>query len=329
MPHADSSPFISIVILNWNGKRDTLACLESVAKIDYPRFETILVDNGSTDDSVKAVREKFPGVTLLETGANLGFAGGNNVGIAHALKTGADAILLLNNDTEVDPGLLKAFAAQLKNQPEAGILGATIYLFDERERLDHLGGNWNKKRAAFDFIGHRERVTNQVKTLALDYVCGAALLARREVFEKVGELEPLFFLIWEEADFCMRAKRAGFLSMTCPDAQIWHKVSASFVGGKRHTTYFWWRNRLLWIERNCSRMEILSLYLRVLLPEISHLLKLRLLKGLQLHCLGFLQSPEKKAEKRQKLTQYRAALRGISDYLLRRFGSAPPWIFQK
>ena len=147
---------ISIVILNWNGKKIHLACLASVEKIEYPNFQTIVVDNGSSDDSVEAIRTQFPQVTLLETHENLGFAGGNNVGIQHALSSGAEAVLLLNNDTIVDPGLLTAYAAQLARYPNAGILGATIYLFEEPSRLDHLGGMWNKNKAAFDFIGHRE-----------------------------------------------------------------------------------------------------------------------------------------------------------------------------
>ena len=102
-------PKASIIILNWNGKEDTLECLESVGKIDYPNFDTIVVDNGSSDESVKAFQKEFPKVKVLETGENLGYAGGNNVGIRYALDNGADYILILNNDTIVDSQLLKAF----------------------------------------------------------------------------------------------------------------------------------------------------------------------------------------------------------------------------
>jgi GT2 family glycosyltransferase len=326
----ENSPRIFIVILNWNGRKDTLECLRSVEKINYFSFQTIVVDNGSTDGSADAIRAQFPKIALLEEKENLGFAGGNNVGIRHALQAGAEAVLLLNNDTCVDPHLLTHFAEQLKSHPQAGILGATILLYDEKEKLDHLGGFWNKKKAAFDFVGHRETLSEKhAKVQELEYVCGACILIRRDVFEKIGLLEPRFFLIWEEADFCFRAKNEGFLVLTSPSAKIWHKVSSSFVGGKPHTNYFWWRNRLFWIERNRPFGEIVRLAFSVLLPEIFHLLKLRFLKSIQLACFGFRLNSEERVQKKAKILQYRAALQGVKDYLLRKFGKGPTWIYQR
>src|SRR5690606_4973297 len=104
-------PKIIIILLNWNGKKDTLECLGSLEKVDYPNFQTLIVDNGSTDDSIAAFRENHPNLPILETKANLGFAGGNNVGIEWALRHNAEWILLLNNDTTVDPRFLHAFLA--------------------------------------------------------------------------------------------------------------------------------------------------------------------------------------------------------------------------
>jgi GT2 family glycosyltransferase len=316
-----NKPNIFIVILNWNGKKDTLACLDSVVKLDYPNFRTLVVDNGSSDDSCREIRLKFPHITLLETGKNLGFSEGNNVAINQALQQGADAVLLLNNDTVVSPDLLTRFSEKMAENPSAGIYGATLFRFDEPTKLDHLGGMWNKKTARFDLIEE-----NPPKEL--DYVCGAALLAKREVFEKVGFLESRFFLFWEEADFCFQAKKQGFSSITCPDAKVWHKVSASFVGGKPHKNYYWWRNRLLWMERNLSFYEKLFLSFRVLLPEITHLLKLKYIKSLELFVFGFLFSEKKITQKKSQLLQYKASIQGVKDYVFRRFGSGPAWLLQ-
>ena len=160
----------------------------------------------------------------------------------------------------------------------------------------------------------------------IDYVCGAAFMIRKEVLERIGFLDPRYFLIWEESDFCFRARRAGFTTMTCPDAVLWHKVSASFTGGKPHSTYFWWRNRLLWIENNCPLGEKIRLYLTRLIPAILHTLKMYLLK--QLHCsLCFI--PKKRLLKKQQIRQNRAVLRGVWDYLRRRFGDGPSWLYEK
>jgi GT2 family glycosyltransferase len=310
---------ISIVLLNWNGKTDTLHCLDSLTQVTSPPFETILVDNGSSDDSVAAIRERFPRICIIETGNNLGFAAGNNVGIREALHRGADFILLLNNDTLVDPNLLNAFLMTAQDNPHAGILGAKNYLLHAPDQLDHFGGLWNRKKGQFDLIGYRlfDDGKSWEEPLELDYVCGCSLFSRREVFETIGLLEEKFFLIWEESDFCVRARRAGFAVMTAPQAKIWHKVSASFKS-KPQATYFWWRNRLLWIERNCALREKSSLLFRVLIPEIFKLWKRNILKTTQLHLFP---SKTKEPERLRQLHHYRAALRGVKDYCLRRFGN--------
>src|SRR6266700_7063458 len=105
-----ASPRVAVIVLTWNGREDTLLCLESLRSVDYPNWEVLVVDNGSEDGTVDAIHQEHPWVTVVETGANLGFAGGNNVGIQEALKRDAELILLLNNDTTVAPDLLQAFA---------------------------------------------------------------------------------------------------------------------------------------------------------------------------------------------------------------------------
>lgn len=325
------NPKVGIIILNWNGKTDTLELLSSAANIDYPNLDVFVVDNGSSDDSVAAIRRQYPYARILINSTNLGFAEGNNVGIRQALAEGSDYILILNNDTIVSPNIIRVFIEQMQSSSQIGILGAKIFLYDERDKLDHLGGQWNLKKGCFDLVGLRELDQHEAweKSQELDYVYGCALFVRKEVFEVTGLFEERFFLIWEEADFCFRARRAGFKIQRCSQAKVWHKVSASFVGGKPHSTYFWWRNRLLWIERNCSRKDTILLYLRVLLPDILHIFKLRLIKSFQILLLRLVKPRENLTRRQERNLKYKAALYGVRDYFLRRFGNGPSWLYRE
>jgi GT2 family glycosyltransferase len=312
---------ICIVLVNWNGKKDTLECLASLQKVDYKLFSVVVVDNGSTDGSVEAIREAFPRTVIFQTGENLGFAGGNNVAIKWALGKPFKWILLLNNDTIVAPDILRAFMETAGQYPDAKIFGAKMYRYGTERTLDHLGGRWVEERAEFESIGMLEVDNGRFEeSQSVDYVCGAALLMHREVPETIGLLEPRFFLFWEETDFCYRARRKGFDVRTAPQAKVWHKVSASFVGGKPHTNYFWWRSRLLWLERNLApegRARIMRERVRPdLIKAARHFLLLTLRRLVQK------QTPER----RQKAKRLLAGLVGACHYYLGRFGNCPKWI---
>lgn len=267
------------------------------------------MDNGSTDDSVAAIRKSDSTLQIIETGENLGFAEGNNVGIKAALEQGASHLLLLNNDTLVDPDLIEAFLEQ--NDP---IMGGKIYLESDRKRLDHIGGIWQPKKAGFNLIGARALDEGQFeKPMDLDYACGACLFFQREVLETVGLLEKKFFLFWEESDLCFRAKKMGYTTTFCPKAKIYHKVSASF-SGKAHTHYFFWRNRWLFVERNFSG-DVRKKAKRQIGRELLHIGKLYLIKSLL-----------RRSDK--NLKEYRSALLGSYHYFRKRFGNAPPQVFK-
>ncbi len=320
-------PRICIILLNWNGKKDTLECLESLSKANYSSFTTIVVDNGSTDGSIPAIRASFSHVPIFETGSNLGFAGGNNVGIQWALSKSFEWILLLNNDTIVDPHFLTAFMDAAKNMPQAKIFGAKILRYGDPHRIDHLGGKWNPGNAKFESIasGLLDSELIEYKSEAVDYVCGAALLMHHSVPRTIGLLESRFFLFWEETDYCFRARHVGFEIWTAPAAKVWHKVSASFIGGKPHSHYFWWRSRLLWLERNLPSYEREDIMARVIRPELMKTIRHYGLKSLQLLLWKILFLP-KDVEKEQKVRRLRAGLIGAFHYYLGKFGNCPKWI---
>lgn len=313
---------ILIILVNWNGKQDTLECLSSLQKVTYPNFTTVVVDNGSGDDSVARIREKFPNTPVFETHKNLGFAGGNNVAIEWGLRKDFEWFLLLNNDTTVDPNFLQEFINAAKMQPKAKIFGAKIYRYHDPQRIDHLGGIWNPKIGEFESLGFAniDDGTSFETMQPVDYVCGAALLMHKSVPEKIGFLEKDFFLFWEETDFCCRARRAGMEVWTAPKAKIWHKVSSSFTGGKPQMHYFWWRSRLLWIHRNCLPNEKKQLYRKVIFPDLWKSFRHYLLQS-------FLR--KKTLENRQKALRNKAGLLGVLHYCFGKFGNCPSWLKSK
>lgn len=307
-------PKITIVILNWNGKQDTLECLESVVKIDYDNYQIVVVDNGSTDDSVIMIKEQYPEVMLIENNANLGYAEGNNVGIRYAVSEQTDYLLLLNNDTIVDRNLLKNFLEASQAHPKAGILGGKIYYFDPPNKIWFAGGLWNLEKAESEHIAGNQIEDNiswnEIKEI--DYACGCALLIKIEVIHKIGLLESRFFLTWEELDWCYRAKKMGYQCLFVPQAIVWHKISASFVGGagKFHQQYFMERNRLLWIEKHLSFSDKISTYKNVIIPQLYENLKRYF-------------SPKSNTTRKARAKVSLAAFR---DYVRRKFGDCPSWI---
>ena len=321
-------PLARIIILNWNGWKDTLECLQSVHRINYPNFRVLVVDNGSTDESVAHIRQAFPDVDILETGKNLGYAGGNNAGIAHALKEQADFILLLNNDTIVDPGILTAFVDAASVYPAAGIFGTKSYYYSKPDTIWALGGKWDRSTTEITFIcqGKSDNTASFFQPFEVDYVVGCALFCRVDVVQNIGMMEEAFFLNFEEMDWCYRARAADYLSYSVPSAKLWHKVSVSFGGAESPLwKYFMTRNELLWARRHLplrERIRVAQKILRRIFPAFS-------LGNPGTH--GFAQRLywettryAREINRRRHQPYYQAQLYGVIDYLRRRFGDCPP-----
>jgi len=219
-------PSVAIVLLNWNGASDTIVCLRSVAALAYGNRRVIVVDNGSTDDSVARLREAFPDQALMETGANLGFGGGNNVGIRRALEQGAEYIWLLNTDTRVEPGALAAMVELAERRPDVGAVGSVLYDMERPDRVQVWGGAEVSLWLGF-FREHRAPVAER----RLHWLAAASLLYRRSAAEQVGLFDEGFFLTWEDADLGVRIRRAGWRLAVAEGSQVWHKRSAS-TGGR-------------------------------------------------------------------------------------------------
>lgn len=240
---------VSIIIVNWNGYIDTLECLKSLENIEYPNYEVVIVDNGSTDNSVLEIKKHYPKHLLIETNENLGFAGGNNVGIRYALDHGTDQILLLNNDTVVDKYFLKKLVDHSISNQNIGIVGPLIYYFKEKKKLWWQGGNFD---FWFNFCDYSfDKVPE--KPYQSSFISGCALLIKKDVIEKIGLLNEDYFLYYEDADWCFRAKKEGYNCTIIPSSIIWHKVSSSSGSSlKPQNQYYFIRNKMLFAFRNFS-----------------------------------------------------------------------------
>lgn len=223
---------VHVIVLNWNGRSVLGPCLASLRAVAAPRLEVIVVDNASTDGSAEIARREHPDAELIVNDRNLLFAGGNNVGIRRALERGASRVLLLNNDTEVDPSFAAALDAALDRDGRAGIAGPKILYHDDPRRVWYGGGGFSPGL----WIPRHEGI-RRLDGAAPDrrgetgWVSGCAMLVRREVFETVGLLDPSYTIYCEDVDFCLRARRAGWRCLYEPDARVWHKVSSSSGGG--------------------------------------------------------------------------------------------------
>lgn len=252
---------VSIILVNWNGKNDTLACLGSLHASTHQRINasTIVVDNGSTDDSVIAIHRKFPDVEVIENRTNLGFAGGNNVGIRRAFESRADYVWLLNNDTIVDKNALVMLVDAMKGD-RVGVTGSKIYFAPRREYhkeryikedrghvLWYAGGviDWKNMYAAHRGVDEVDRGQYD-RTEETPFVTGCSMMVKKEAVNAVGMLDEKLFMYFEDVDLCLRAKYRGWRCVYVPGSIVWH-VNAGSSGrpGSRLHEYYQTRNRLI------------------------------------------------------------------------------------
>jgi GT2 family glycosyltransferase len=230
-------PRVFIVLLNWNGWQDTLECIRSLQRGEYQNWRAVIVDNGSTNDSVERLKEACPDVTILETHKNLGFAAGNNVGIRFALENGAEYVFVLNNDTTVFPDTISAFVAFAEKHPAAALMGPSI---DRRnpQREWPIRRNLDLLTQLCTFTALR-RLVSRIPLIRGIFYCtdgrpsvvqflpGSALFFRASTFEKSGFFDESTFLDFEELIMAEKVRKAGFSVHFVPQARIWHKGSAS------------------------------------------------------------------------------------------------------
>ncbi len=236
-----SPPFVVAVVLNWNLPSQTLTCIRHLLLSDYPRLSIVVVDNGSTDDSVAVIHAMFPTIDLIALAENRGYAGGNNAGIAWALERGADYVLLVNNDAVLATDAVTKLLLGAGNSAEIAT-----------PRIDHASTNqlWHAG-ARLGRFNPLPRAVNENElgngtSINVDFAVGCVLLVRRDVFEVVGLLDERYFVYYEDLDFSTRVRAAGFRIVAVPASRAWHEVGASTRDDSPHRTYLLMRYGAVW-----------------------------------------------------------------------------------
>jgi GT2 family glycosyltransferase len=255
-----NQPKVNIVIVNWNGLEDTSELLKSLSKISYSNFFIVIVDNNSANDEAEKLEKSGQAKThIIKCKENLGFAGGNNIGIKYSLEQKADYILLLNNDTKVNPDFLEILVSKYESTDKAGIVAPRINYFDVPQKIWSDGGYISRLRGSgFAYSDKLEtEVDNSDKSVT--FVSGCCMLISRDVSNKVGLFDENYFLYTEDTDLCQRIIKAGYKIFVSPRSKIYHKVSNS--SKTRYSAlplYYTTRNRLYFAKKNFSKIYFLT-----------------------------------------------------------------------
>jgi len=268
-----NNPKVCIIVLNWNGLKDTVECLESLKKITYPNYEVIVVDNGSEGNDAEVLTGRYGNyIHLIRNEKNYGFAEGNNTAISFVLaNSNPDYILLLNNDTVVHPDFLDKLVAAAESDSQIGIVGPKVYFHRTQNTFQSAGATVNLWTGTTALIGFNEIDNGQFDDKReVDWVMGCCLLIRRAVIETIGLLNPEYFALYEETEWCLRCKKAGYQVVYVPDSVLWHKGGQATAKISGFRAYYMGRNQFIFMKRNCSLLQFISFL--VIFP-LLHLLK--------------------------------------------------------
>lgn len=268
-------PLVGIIVLNYKNVDDTEECIGSLKKIDYKNYFIVIVDNNSQDGSFEKLSKLYPELTVLEIGENRGYAAGNNFGIKQALQKGADYICILNNDVVVEPNFLGKLVSYMEQNPKVGITGANICEYYNKEVVQSTGFVINYHTARTPGINKGKKQKNIINKAPLpcDAVCGACMLIRKEVISKVGLIPEIYFLFYEETEWCVRTKKAGFEIVSIMDAIVYHKGSATIKKTKGLSDYYMQRNSVLFERRNASILQNIIFFMFITARGVYHILR--------------------------------------------------------
>jgi hypothetical protein len=252
------NPKVSVIILHLNNIPCLVDCISSLNKISYPNFDIFVVHNGAKSNALPdALTQLSQHITeIIDTGDNIGFAGGNNVGITRTLEKGADYVLLLNDDTEVSKDFLSLLVESAEKRQDAGMFGPRIFLFDQPDKIWFDGAIFDPEQSLIIFPRAGEKGEDLQETVTeSDFITGCAVLVKRNLLEEIGLLNDFYFMYWEDVDWGLRAIKAGERNLVVHNAHIWHKVTISMGGPQSpRAVYHKVRSHLLFTKSHAPKV---------------------------------------------------------------------------
>ncbi len=252
----NNNPLVSLVTLTWNTTQVTCEFLQSLNEQNtYKNIEVIVVDNGSAEDPTATFKAIFPEVIVIRNGKNLGFTGGNNVGIAAAK---GDYLFIVNNDTEFTPGLLEGLLEIFDKYPDAGIVSPKFHYYFSKGTIEYAGyESVNIFTGRNGMIGCKEKDEGQYNEIKeTNYAHGAGMLVPRKIIDEVGGLPKDFFIYYEELDWCEQIRRKGYKVYYQPKSLIYHKESMTTGKSSPFKTFYHTKNRILFMRRNVKTWNL-------------------------------------------------------------------------
>jgi GT2 family glycosyltransferase len=286
MIHAPE-PLISIITVTYNNHDVTCDFLRSLNKVTYRNFEVIVVDNASKEDPEQKYTNAYPGLIYIRSETNLGFAGGNNLGIK---KSKGDLLFFVNNDTELSPSVFEGLVAIFQQQPKAGAVSPKFHYYHHPEVIEYAG---YEKVSTFTgknkMIGCKEKDSGQYdKVTTTCYTHGGGMMVPKKVIDEIGMMPEVFFLYYEEFDWCEKIVRAGYDIYYQPNSLVYHKESMSVGKASTLKTYYLNRNRILFMRRNRSWLELTLFLCYFSLLTLPKNTSVYLIKGEMQHLKAFM-----------------------------------------
>lgn len=268
-------PLIYIILVNFNSYKDTIECVRSLKKINYLNYKIVIVDNNSKNDSVKELKKHLNDCIIIESKNNKGFSGGNNLAIEYSIKNGAEYVLLLNNDTLVNPNFLTNMINSYNKINNVGIVTCKILYYPEQNKIWYGGGKINWFKFIVEHYGMGEFDIGQTDlNKEVDFATGCCMLVKIDVLKKVGLLSDEYFMYFEDVDFCVRVKEAGYRIWYNHNAIIYHKVGQASGGEESSFSIEWCtRNRLFFMKKYKNRVPKFQYFLSLFFFYITRIIR--------------------------------------------------------